>query len=161
MWAAGEKSEAKRDKLGCLWGAKRHEKNGCAAVGGKKGRVAPRNKLLRSGWEKNRGVKRRGSSDLEAGQTVLCLGRKRYDKNGSPAAAEKMWGANPCKKRQCSSRGENVARSATKKTANARLGKKGPRIAASPGKFFQLCRGKKLLCSNSRNRYLIPDRNTS
>ena len=39
--AAGEKSEAKRDKLGCLWGAKRHEKNGCAAVGGKKGRVAP------------------------------------------------------------------------------------------------------------------------
>ena len=35
--AAGEKSEAKRDKLGCLWGAKRHEKNGCAAVGGKEG----------------------------------------------------------------------------------------------------------------------------
>ena len=85
------------------------------------------------------------------------LGMKRLE----PPKRSKLWcvwGANPRKKWQCSSRIENAARSATKKTAAARLGIKGAQIAANPGKIFQLCRRKKMLCSRSRNRYLIPDR---
>ena len=75
-----------------------------------------------------------------SGANSAVFGARTHGKNGSAAAGEKMRREVP-----------------RKKTAAARLGKKGARGAASPGKIFQLCRGKKMLCSHSRNRYLIPD----
>ena len=75
----------------------------------------------------------------EAGQIVVCLGREHHEKNGSAVSWEKIGREAP-----------------EKQTTAAQPGKNAVRSAASLGKFFQLCRDKKILFSYSRNRYLTP-----
>ena len=95
-------------------------------------------------------------------------GARSETKTGRASAGEKIAsprsGANlgmpgvrtPRKKRQCSGLGENWARSARKTNNRCAAGEKRGAKRREPGEIYSIIPRKKMLCSHSRNRYLIP-----
>ena len=90
---------------------------------------------------------------------ALRLGKNLGMKRRVPPKWGKLWyvfGANQMKKPLCSHRGENRARSASKNNSHYAAGEKGSAKRRETRDTFKLCRGKKMQCSHSRHRYLIP-----
>ena len=146
IWGTKHCEPAKRGKIWCAWGERCHEKSVRRAAGEKR----------REALRKTTAAQRPLKIGREAGKTVLCpvYEAPRIKRPPSYGKNKARSGAN-CGRCWARSR-ENFGMWASCGMTGASRGALCMRRGRCTGETFYLCRGKKRLCSDLRNRYLTP-----